>query len=58
MFCVTLSDPIRLLGLGFDSICFGSCLVSHLLFCQVMFVLAFWVIAISVSDCGSCLILG
>lgn len=38
--CVTLSDPILVFGLGFDSICFGSCFVSMFVFWGVMLVLA------------------
>lgn len=32
IFAVTLSDPICVLVLGFDSICSGSCFVTPLLF--------------------------
>lgn len=59
MFRVTLSDPIHVLGLGFDSIRSGSCFITPLLFRRVMLVLAFG------GHCyyrcliaGSCLVLG
>jgi hypothetical protein len=56
--CVTLSDPIFVFGLGFDSICFRSCFVSPMLFYWVMFVFDLGSLLLSVFDCGCCLVLG
>src|ERR1044072_940799 len=50
--CFTLSDPIHVFGLGFDSIRFGSCFVTPLLFRRVMLVFASGSLVLSLFHLG------